>query len=106
MKQEMNTIVKNSNFKLLANNITPSILEEFSLEKIDSNIKANTLFLYFLIQEATGIKIVNIVDYDNNTFATTLFTANNEKKTYIFEISKARTMFLTNKVQTMNQVKV
>lgn len=42
----MDTIVKNFYFKLPANNITPSILEEFSFEKIERNIKADALFLH------------------------------------------------------------
>ncbi len=40
----MNAIVKNLYFKLPANNITPSILEEFSLKKIESNIKVDVPF--------------------------------------------------------------
>lgn len=49
VKQEINTVVRNPYFKLLANNITPFTLEEFSLNKIDSNIKADALFLHSLI---------------------------------------------------------
>lgn len=35
-------IIKNLYFKFPANNITPSIFEEFFLKKIKSNIKADT----------------------------------------------------------------
>lgn len=44
VKQEMDAVVKNPYFKLPADNITPSTLEEFSLEKIESNIKGMHLF--------------------------------------------------------------
>lgn len=37
----MDAVVKKSYFKLLANNIMSFILKKFSLEKIDSNIKAD-----------------------------------------------------------------
>lgn len=38
VKQKIDAVIKNPYFKLLANDITPSIVEEFSLEKIESNI--------------------------------------------------------------------
>ncbi len=44
VKQKIDAVVKNPYFKLLADNITPSTLKEFSLEKIDSNIKADAYF--------------------------------------------------------------
>ena len=46
VKQEIDTIIKNLYFKLSANNIIPSILEEFSLEKIENNIKVDALFFH------------------------------------------------------------
>ncbi len=54
----------------LHNNITPSTLEKFFLEKFKSNIKRNIL-LYSLIREASGIKKVNAVNSDKNMSATT-----------------------------------
>lgn len=78
----MNAVVRNLYFKLSANNITFSILEKFFLEKIDSNIKANISFLYLLIQEAVGIKIINIANFDSNTFATIPSTINSEENLY------------------------
>lgn len=56
MKQEMDAIVKNLYFKLLTSNITFSIIEKFSLKKIDNNIKVAKFFLHFLIQKAIDIK--------------------------------------------------
>ncbi len=82
VKQEMDTVVRNPYFKLLANNITPSMLEEFSLEKIDSNIKADAPFLHFLIQEAAGVEIVNTANCDSDTSATTSSAANSEENLY------------------------
>ncbi len=70
VKQEMDAVIKNPYFKLPANNITPSILEEFSLEKIESNIKADAPFLHSLIREASGVKKVNAADGDKNMYAT------------------------------------
>ena len=55
VKQEMDIIIKNSYFKLLANNITLSILEKFYLEKIENNIKADISFFHFLKGEAFSI---------------------------------------------------
>lgn len=71
VKQKMNAIVKNLYFKLPANNITPSILEEFSLKKNESNIKADALFLHSLIRKASGVKKVNAANGDKNMSATT-----------------------------------
>ena len=71
VKQEMDAVVKNPYFKLLANNITPSILEEFSVEKIESNIKVDALFFYSLIKEVSGIKKVNAANSDKNMSTTT-----------------------------------
>ena len=59
IQQEMDAIVKNSYFKLSANNITLSTLKEFSLEKIKSNIKADAPFFHSLIREASDVKKVN-----------------------------------------------
>lgn len=56
VKQDMNVVVKISYFKLLVNNITPSILEEFCLEKIKSNIQMDVLFFYSLIGKTSGVK--------------------------------------------------
>ncbi len=71
VKQEIDTVVKNPYFKLSADNITPSILEEFSLEKIKSNIKADAPFLHSLIREASGVKKVNAANGDKNIYTTT-----------------------------------
>ena len=49
VKQEIDAVFKNFYFKLPADNITPSTLEEFSLEKIENNIKTDAFFLYSLI---------------------------------------------------------
>ncbi len=68
----MDAVVKNLYFKLIADNITPSTLEEFFLEKIESNIKADVLFLHSLIRKASGVKKVNATDVDKNMSATTL----------------------------------
>lgn len=71
------------------------MLKEFFLEKIDSNIKADTLFLHSLIQEAVGVEIVNTTDYDSDTSATT-FSAINSKENLYFEIIRAKTMSPTD----------
>ena len=79
VKQKMDAIIKNLYFKLSANNITPSILEKFSLEKIKSNIKVDAPFLYSLIKEASGVKKINVTNCDKNISATTpLATKNRE----------------------------
>ncbi len=67
----MDAIVKNPYFKLLANNITPSILEKFSLKKIESNIKADAPFLHSLIKKASGVNKANVTNGDKNMSATT-----------------------------------
>ena len=71
VKPEIDIIVKNPYFKLLANNIIFSILEKFFLKKIESNIKADAPFFYSLIREVSGIKKVNTVDSDKNMSTTT-----------------------------------
>ncbi len=83
VKQEMDAVVKNPYFKLPANNITPSTLEEFSLEKIESNIKADASFLHSLIREASRIKKVNAADGDKNMSAITpLVTKSREDRPF------------------------
>ena len=72
LKQEVDTVVKNPYFKFPANLITLSILNEFSLEKIESNIKADALFLHPLIKIASSIKKVNAANNDKNMSTTTL----------------------------------
>lgn len=79
VKQEMDTVVKNLYFKLSANNITPSTLEEFSLEKIESNLKADALFFHSLIREASDVQKINAADGDKNTSNTTLLAANSRE---------------------------
>ncbi len=79
VKQEMNAVIKNLYFKLLANNITFSTFEEFFLEKIKSNIKINALFLYSLIREVSGVKKVNTANGDKNMSATTFLIMKSRK---------------------------
>lgn len=76
----MNAIVKNPYFKLLVNNIILSILKEFYLKKVDSNIITDIPFLHSLNQEIVDIKIVNIANCDHNISLNTLSTANNKEK--------------------------
>lgn len=95
-------VVRNPYFKFLANNITPSILEELSLEKSDSNIKVDALFLYSLIREAVGVGKLNAANCDNDTFATTFLAANSRENLHF----RAKIMPLTNTVPAMTQVKV
>lgn len=71
VKQEIDAVIKNPYFKLLADNITPFTLEEFSLKKIESNIKADAPFFHSLIREVSNVKKVNIADGDKNMSATT-----------------------------------
>ena len=47
IKKKMNGVVKNLYFKLSTNNINLSILKEFSLKKIKSNIKVDAIFSTF-----------------------------------------------------------
>ena len=75
IKQEMDAVVKNLYFKLPVDNITPSTFEEFSLEKIENNLKADTPFFHSLIREASGIQKVNNADGDKNTSNTTPLAA-------------------------------
>ena len=75
VKQEMDLIVKNHYFKLLANNITPFTHEKFSLERIESNFKMDTLFFYFLIREISTVQKVNTANGDKNMSNTTLLVA-------------------------------
>ena len=78
VKQKMNAVVKISYFKLPANNITSSTLE-FSLEKIESNLKADIPFFHSLIREASGVQKVNTADNDKNTSNTTPLAAKSRK---------------------------
>ena len=75
VKQQMDAIVKNPYFKLPANNITLSTLEEFSLEKIESNFKLNAPFFHSLIREVSGIFKVNTANGAKNTSNTTPLAA-------------------------------
>ena len=68
VKQEIDVVIKNLYFKLLADNITPSTLKNFFLEKIESNIKVDTTFFHSLIREASDIQKVNIINSNKNTF--------------------------------------
>lgn len=83
IKQEMNIIIKNLYLKLLANNITFSILKKFFLKKIESNIKINISFFYFLIKKLSIIKKVNTINSDKNIF-TTMFLVEKYRKDYQF----------------------
>ena len=80
VKQEMDPVIKNPYFKLPANNITPFTLKEFSLEKIESNIKADTPFFHSLIRKAFGIKKVNAANGDKNISATTSLVTKSKKR--------------------------
>ena len=82
IKQEMDVVVKNPYFKLLADNITLSTLEEFSLEKIKSNLKADAPFFHSLIREASGIQKVNNINGDKNMSNTTHLAAKSKKDCY------------------------
>ena len=75
VKQEIDAVVKNPYFKLPADNITSSTLEEFFLEKIESNLKADAIFFHFLIREASGVQKVNDANSDKNTSNTTPLAA-------------------------------
>lgn len=75
VKQEVNAVVTNSYFKLSTNNVTPSILKGFYLEKIKSNIKEDILFLHSLIKETTGVRKINVINCGNKT-------ANSKKDLY------------------------
>lgn len=79
IKKKIDAIVKKPYFKLLANNITPSILEGFSLKKIKSNLKANALFFYSLIREKSDVQKVNAVNGDKNMSNTILLVAKNKE---------------------------
>ena len=79
VKQKMDAVVKNPYFKLSANNITSSTLEEFSLEKIESNLKADASFFHSLIRETSGVQKVNNADGDKNTSNTTPLAAKSRK---------------------------
>ena len=72
-------MVKNPYFKLPVNNITFSTFEKFSLEKIESNIKADALFLHSLIRKTSGVKKVNAIDGNKNISATTPLTMKSKK---------------------------
>lgn len=61
----MNVIIKDLYLKLLTNNIIFSIFKEFSIEKIESNIKENASFLHSLIRELTSIKKINAINRGN-----------------------------------------
>lgn len=79
VKQKIDAIIKNFYFKLPADNITLSTLEEFFFKKIKSNIIIDALFLSSLIRKASGVKKINAVNGDKNIFVTTpLATKNRE----------------------------
>ena len=75
----MDVVVKNFYFKLPADNITLSTFKEFSLEKIENNIKIDALFFHFLIKEASDIKKVNIANGDKNISTTTSLIIKSKK---------------------------
>lgn len=118
LKQKIDTIVKNPYFKLSANNITFSILEGFSLEKIESNIKADAFFLDSLIRE------ISDVDKVKPLMVTRIFTPllhywwkvekiaifdiarRRMREMFILDIPKARTILLINSVLMRTQIKV
>lgn len=72
VKQELDIIIKNLYFKLLADNITLSRLSLmiFFLKKIKNNIKLDALFLNPLTKEVSTIKKVNAITNHKNIFAT------------------------------------
>lgn len=78
----MYTIIRNIYFKLSINNIILFKLEGFFLEKIDNNIKANALYLHFLIRKTVGVKKVNVVKYNKDIFAIIFLTTNSRKNLY------------------------
>ncbi len=115
----MDAVIKNPYFKLPANNITPSTLEKFSLEKIKSNIKADALFLYSLIRKTSGVKKVNTVDSDKICPLLSHYQQKAEKiasfdivrgrvrkEMFIFNIPRVKTIPPTNSIPTRIQVKV
>ena len=79
VKEEKYIVVKNPYFKLPANNITLSTFEKFSLKRIESNIKADILFLYSPIRKASGVKKVNAANSDKNISTTTLLVIKNKE---------------------------
>ncbi len=104
-------VIKNLYSKLLMNNITLSILGNFSLEKIKSSIKTDAPFLYFLIKKISNIKKVNIANNDKNISVTILLAIKMEKiasfdiakgkareERSIFNISKAKIILPINPV--------
>ena len=72
-------VIKNSHFKLLANNITPSTFEEFFLKIIKNNIKVDAPFFYSLIREVSDIKKINVANSNKNISATTPLVKKNKK---------------------------
>lgn len=82
IKQEIDAVVKNPYFKLPADNITPSTLGEFSLEKIENNLKADAPFFHSLIREASGVQKVNDANGDKNTSNTTPLAAKSREDRY------------------------
>lgn len=104
-------VVKNLYSKLPINNITLSILGNFSLEKIKSSIKTDAPFLYFPIRKISNIKKVNITNNDKNISITILLAIKMEKiassdiakgkareERSIFDISKAKIILSINSV--------
>lgn len=102
IKQKFEIVVKNSYFKLSADNITFFILKGFFLEKIDSNIKKNVFYI-LLIKKKAGIKMVILLVL--TIFATISFMANHGKR-YIIKIIKTRMILLINIVQLINLIKI
>lgn len=79
VEQKIDTIVKNFNFTLKANNITPSILKKFFLDKIKYNLKANTFFFHSLIKEVFSVQKINVAKNNKNTSNTILLVAISRK---------------------------
>lgn len=75
----MDAIAKNLYFKFSANNVTLSILGDFLLKKIESNIKADALFFLSSIKEASSVKKINAADSDRCIFVTTIFITKGRK---------------------------
>lgn len=79
IKQKIDIIITNFYFKLLINNISFFIFDNFFLEKTNININANILPL---IKKVASFKKINTINLKTNIFAIIISIANSRKNYY------------------------
>lgn len=93
-------VITNLYLKLLANINTLFIFKRFFLEKIDSKIKKDIIFLHLLIRGITSIEEINATNYDNHKFFIYPLVVNSRPDLF-FKIIRAKIILLLNIILTI-----